>query len=411
MMMRDWIHKERQWYAQNDDPLPIVLSRGQGVWVWDTDGRRYLDMISAYSAVNYGHCHPRILSALIQQAGGLSTCSRAVYHDKLGDFLAFLCQLTTMDMALPMNSEAESVKTAIKAAKRWGYRHKGIPDNQAEIVVIHQNFHGRTMGLIRFSTDEGDRKDFGPFLPGFRAVPFGNSHTLAEVITANTCAVITEPIQAEAGVIIPPSGWLKKVQQICQDNNVLLIVDEIQSGLGRTGKILSSHHEDVQPDAILLGRSLGGGFLPVSAFAGRREVLSNLNLENHESTFGGNPLGSIVGLTSLQVLRDEKLSERSAELGSYFLNRLRQIESPYIQDIRGLGLWIALEIDPKWRSARSICEQLLYHGILARELHKTTICLAPPLVINHEEINWALTRIYQVLQTGGTIPVQVPLAF
>ena len=410
-MMINWIQRQEQWCAPNYNPLPVVLNRGQGVWVWDTDGRRYLDMISGYSAVNHGHCHPKILSALIKQAGLLSVCSRACYNDKLGDFLATLCQALNMDMALPMNSGTEAVETAIKAVRRWGYRQKSIPYEQAEIIVTSQNSHGSTLGSMSLSTNTESRKDFGPLLSGFRVVPFGDAEALKNAINPNTCAVITEPLQGEAGILIPPSGWLSQVAQICHDHHILLVVDEVQSGLGRTGKVLACYHEDVQPDAVILGKSLGGGFLPVSALVGRRDLLSLLSPGSHHSTFGGNPLAAAVGLASLQVLKDEKLCERSAELGEYFLHRLRQIDSPYIQDIRGLGLWIAIEIDPKWHTARSLCEQLLYHGILAQDTQRTVIRLAPPLVMSHEEMNWALTRIYQVLQMGGTIPMQVPLVF
>ncbi len=392
-----FMEKEDRFGAHNYHPLPVVLTKGQGAWVWDVEGNKYLDMMSAYSAISHGHCHPRILETLVEQAGRLTMCSRAYYNDKLGEFLETLCKLVDMDMALVMNSGAEAVETAIKAVRRWGYQHKKIPDNQAEIIVTSSNFHGRTVGIISFSSDESYRVGFGPFLPGFKIVPFGDAKALADAITPNTCAVITEPIQGEAGIVIPPQGWLKEVKEICQKNNVLLVLDEIQSGLGRTGKILACEHEGVKPDAVVLGKALGGGFLPVSALVGRRDLLEVFTPGSHGSTFGGNPLAASVGLMALKVMQDEQLIERSAEFGTYFLNALKQISSPFIKDVRGRGLWIGVDIDPAQKSARSICEELMRQGILSKETHETVVRFAPPLVIKREDLDWAIEKIRGVL--------------
>lgn len=392
-----FMEKEDRFGAHNYHPLPVVLTKGQGAWVWDVEGNKYLDMMSSYSAVSHGHCHPRVMQALIEQAGRLTMCSRAYYNDKLGEFLETLCKLVGMDMALVMNSGAEAVETAIKAVRRWGYQHKKIPDNQAEIIVTSNNFHGRTVGIISCSSDESYRAGFGPFLPGFKIVPFGDAQALADAITPNTCAVITEPIQGEAGIVIPPQGWLKEVKEICQKNNVLLILDEIQSGLGRTGKILACEHEDVKPDAVVLGKALGGGYLPVSALVGRKDLLEVFTPGSHGSTFGGNPLAASVGLMALKVMQDEHLVERSAELGDYFLNALKQISSPLIKDVRGRGLWIGVDIDPNQKSARSICEELMRQGILSKETHETVVRFAPPLVIKREDLDWAIARIRGVM--------------
>ncbi|MBY0281298.1 MAG: ornithine--oxo-acid transaminase [Alphaproteobacteria bacterium] len=391
-----YIAQENKWCAQNYHPLPVVLSKGEGAWLWDIKGNKYLDMMSAYSAVSHGHCHPRILKALIQQAGQLTMCSRAYYNDKLGEFLEVLCAFVDMEMALPMNSGVEAVETALKAARRWGYKHKKIPDNQAEIIVMRGNFHGRTLGVVSFSTEEDYRSGFGPFLPGFKVVPFGDAKALAGAMTPNTCAVLTEPIQGEAGIYIPPPGWLKEIEGICKSNNVLLLLDEIQSGLGRTGKILACDHENVKPDAVILGKALGGGYLPISAVVGSKELLSVFDYGSHGSTFGGNPLAAVVGLEAIKILQEESLIERSADLGDYFLKALKQIKNPFVKEVRGRGLWIGVDIDPNLKSARVLCEELMKKGILSKETHETVIRFAPPLVISKNALDWAIDRIGEV---------------
>ncbi|MES2252227.1 MAG: ornithine--oxo-acid transaminase [Pseudomonadota bacterium] len=397
MLNATFIERENHVNARNYDPIPVVINRGEGVWLWDVEGNRYMDMLSAYSAISHGYGHPRILKALTEQASRVAVCSRAMYHDKMSDFLETLCRLVGQDQALMMNSGAEAVETAIKAARRWGYQVKGITENQAEIIVMEGNFHGRTMGIISFSSEEAYKKDFGPFLPGFKIVPYGDIDALKAAITPNTCAVLTEPIQGEAGVLMPPAGWLKAVETVCHTNNVLLVVDEIQSGLGRTGRMLASDHENVKPDLVILGKALGGGLLPVSAIAGHREVMSVFNPGSHGSTFGGNPLAAAVGKEALDTLIDEHLIEQSAELGAYLMAGLQKINSPYITEIRGQGLWIGVDIDPTKSTARALCMKLLAEGIIARDTHKVTIRFAPPLVITKEQIDWALERIEKVL--------------
>lgn len=391
------IEIENLWSAHNYNPLPVVLNRGEGVWLWDVDGKKYMDMMSAYSAVSFGHCNPRILAALVDQASKLTLCSRAYHNDMLSHFLQKLCTITGMDKALPMNTGAEAVETAIKAVRRWGYTVKNIPDNQAEIIVCSQNFHGRTVGIISFSSEPSYKKGFGPFLPGFKQVPFGNAMALEQAITPYTCAVITEPIQGEAGIVVPPKGWLKNVEQICRKNNVLLVIDEIQSGLGRTGKILACEHENVKPDGLLLGKALGGGCYPVSALVGRDDLMDVFTPGSHGSTFAGNPLGSAIGLRSLELLEEERLCERSAELGDYLMRELQQIDSPLIKEIHGMGLWIGVEINSEKMTARQVCEQMAKLGLLSKETHDTVIRFAPPLVITKEELDWALHRIRQAL--------------
>lgn len=391
------IEMENRWSAHNYSPLPVVLNRGEGVWLWDVDGKKYIDMMSAYSAVSFGHCNPRILATLVNQASKLTLCSRAYHNDILSCFLQKLCTITGMDKALPMNTGAEAVETAIKAVRRWGYMVKKIPDNQAEIIVCSQNFHGRTVGIISFSSEPGYKKGFGPFLPGFRHVPFGDATALEQAITPNTCAVITEPIQGEAGIVVPPKGWLKKVEQICRKNSVLLVLDEIQSGLGRTGKILACEHENVKPDGFLLGKALGGGCYPVSALVGSDELMNVFTPGSHGSTFAGNPLGAAIGLRSLELLEEDRLCERSTELGNYLMRGLQEINSPLIKDLRGIGLWIGMEIHSEKATARQICEQMAKLGVLSKETHDTVVRFAPPLVITKEELDWALHRIRQAL--------------
>ncbi len=385
--------------ARNYNPIPVVISRGEGVWLWDVEGKRYLDMLSAYSSISHGYVHPRILKALTQQAALVSVCSRAVHQDKMADFLETLCRVVGQDKALMMNSGAEAVETAIKVVRRYGYQVKGIPSNQAEIIVMSGNFHGRTMGIISFSSDESYKKDFGPFLPGFKIIPFGDIDALKAAITPNTCAVLTEPIQGEAGIIMPPDGWLKAVETVCRAQNVLLVVDEIQSGLCRTGRMLACDHEEVKPDIVILGKALGGGFLPVSAIAGKCAVIDVLDPGSHGSTFGGNPLATAVGKEALDVLIDEHLAKRSAELGAYLLERLHAMQSPYVTAIRGRGLWVGVDIDPNQITAHDLCTALMHKGVIARQTHKVTIRLAPPLVITKDELDWALKRIEKVFST------------
>lgn len=398
---------EGRWCARNYKPLPVVIERGEGVWLWDTDGRRYLDMMSAYSAVNTGHGHPRILKALAEQAAKVAIVSRAFHSDRLGPFLAKLCQLTGLDGACPMNTGAEAVETAIKAARRWGYTHKHIPDGMAEIIVAEGNFHGRTTTIVGFSSEEEYRDGFGPFAPGFKLVPYGDADALEAAIGPNTAAVLLEPIQGEAGIVVPPAGYLKRVRDICDRTDTLMILDEIQSGLGRTGRWFAHQHEGIRPDGLCLGKALGGGMLPVSAFVARQDVIGVFKPGNHGSTFGGNPLGAAVGLEALRVIEEEGLVARSAELGGHLMARLRAIESPLIADVRGRGLWVGVEIDPAKATARSVCEALMRRGVLSKETHETVIRLAPPLVIGRDEIDWAVDRLIEALravETEGTIP-------
>jgi ornithine--oxo-acid transaminase len=389
---------EQTYCAHNYHPLPVVLTHGKGVWLWDDGGKKYLDMMSAYSAVSHGHVHPRILKALTDQASKLCIASRAFYSDKLGAFLEKLCAMSGMDVALPMNTGAEGVETAIKAARLWGYRVKNIPDNKGEIIVALGNFHGRTTTITGFSSEPSYKDGFGPFTPGFVQIPFGDAAALEAAITPHTCAFLVEPMQGEAGIIIPPKGWLKQVQAICKKNNVLLIVDEIQTGLGRTGKLFAFQHEIDLPDGLILGKALGGGMLAVSAFLSTKEVLGQIKPGTHGSTFGGNPLSAAVGLEALNVLEEEGLTERSAELGEYLMEKLRAIQSPFIRDVRGKGLWIGLDIDPAQARARTVCERLMEKGVLSKETHETVVRFAPPLVITKQEIDFAVAQIEDVLR-------------
>jgi ornithine--oxo-acid transaminase len=393
---QDFIALEDQYGAHNYHPLDIVISRAQGVWVYDVEGKRYLDCLSSYSAVNQGHCHPKILATFKEQAEKVTLTSRAFRNDKLPLFCEKLAKLSSMEMVLPMNSGAEAVETAIKAARKWGYKVKGIPADKAEIVVCENNFHGRTTTIVGFSTEHQYRDGFGPFTPGFKIIPFGDADAFEKAVTPNTCAMLVEPIQGEAGIRIPPAGYLKKVEQICQRHNVLLMVDEIQTGLGRVGKFFAFHYEDVHPDAIIIGKALSGGFMPVSAVLARKEVLGVFNPGDHGSTFGGNPLACAVALTALEVIVEEKLLERSAELGNYFLDKLKTIKNPHILDVRGKGLFIGVELDQK---ARPYCEALKEEGLLCKETHDNVIRFAPPLVIAREELDWAFERIRKVLES------------
>jgi ornithine--oxo-acid transaminase len=388
---------ESRYSARNYEPLPVVLARGEGAHLWDAAGRRYVDMMSAYSAASHGHAHPRILAALEAQAKRLAVPSRAFFNDRLGPFLAELCKLTGLEAALPMNTGAEAVETAIKAARRWGYRVKGIARDRAEILVASGNFHGRTTTVISFSTDQDYRDGFGPFTPGFRSVPFGDLAAVERAITPATAAVLVEPIQGEAGIIVPPAGWLRGLRNICDANRVLLILDEVQSGLGRTGAWFAYEHESIRPDGLILGKALGGGVLPVSAFVATREVIDVFTPGSHGSTFGGNALAAAVGLEALNVIRDEKLVERSAELGAHMLARLSAFKHAALKDVRGRGLWAGAEIDPRIASAREVCERLLQKGVLSKETHHVVVRLAPPLVIARADLDWALDRFAEVL--------------
>lgn len=395
--MKDIIEHEARYCAQNYAPLPVVLTRGEGVYVWDETGKRYLDMMSAYSAVSHGHCHPRLVRALTEQAKQLAVVSRAFYSDKLAPFLQRACELTGMDRALPMNSGAEAVETALKAARKWAYEVKGVPADLAEIIACEGNFHGRTMGVLALSTEEQYREGFGPFMEGVRIVPFGDAQALEAAITPATAAFVVEPIQGEAGIRVPPEGYLRQCAEICRRHNVLLIADEIQSGLGRTGTLLACEHEGVKPDGLILGKSLGGGLLPVSLFLAREEIMRVFRPGDHGSTFGGNPLAAVVGLEALNTLIDERLIERSAELGAYLLAEVRKIQSPLIRDVRGKGLWVGIDFDPNRIDARRIAEALLERGILSKETHGTVIRLAPPLIVTREQIDWAMTQLRETI--------------
>jgi ornithine--oxo-acid transaminase len=392
--VNDLIELEEQFGAHNYHPLDVVIERAQGVWVYDVDGNRYLDCLASYSAVNQGHCHPKILQTLIDQAHKVTLTSRAFRNDQLPLLYKELHDLTGFDMALPMNSGAEAVETAVKAARKWGYKIKGIPDGKAEIIVCANNFHGRTTTVISFSSDQQYRDGFGPFTPGFKIIPFGDATALEAAITPNTCAFLVEPIQGEAGIVIPPLGFLKLAAEICREHRVLLVADEIQAGLGRTGKLFAFEHEDVRPDAAIIGKALSGGFYPVSAVLASKEILGVFRPGDHGSTFGGNPLGCAVARTALRVLVEERLIERSAELGTYFLARLKALSSPRIKEVRGKGLWIGIELN---KPARPFCEALKQQGVLCKETHDVVIRIAPPLVITESEIDWALERIAKVL--------------
>jgi len=388
---------EERFGAHNYRPLDVVIERAEGVWVYDVDGERYLDCLAAYSAVNQGHCHPRILGTLIGQAHKVTLTSRAFRNDQLALFYAELHELTGFDMALPMNSGAEAVETAVKAARKWGHKVRGIPDGKAEIIVCANNFHGRTVTIISFSTDQQYRDGFGPLTPGFTVIPYGDAKALREAITPNTCAFLVEPIQGEAGIIIPPDGFLKEAAAICRAHRILLMCDEIQSGLGRTGKLFAYMHEDAKPDVLIVGKALSGGFYPVSAVLASKEVLGVFNPGDHGSTFGGNPLACAVARTALRVLIEEKLVERSAEMGTYFLNRLKTLRSPDLKEVRGRGLWIGIELH---NAARPYCEALKDEGILCKETHDKVLRIAPPLTITREEIDWAFDRIRKVIERG-----------
>jgi ornithine--oxo-acid transaminase len=396
--MDHFIELENRYSARNYHPLPVVLKRGHGVWLWDVEGKRYLDMMSAYSAVSFGHGHPVLVETLVRQAQQLSITSRAFHTDRLGPFLQLLCELTGMDRALPMNTGAEAVETGLKAARKWGYKVKGIPDQQAEIIVCKGNFAGRTTAIIGFSSESQYRDGFGPFAPGFVSVPFGDAEALKAAITPRTAAFIVEPIQGEAGIIVPPTGYLATCREICSRHNVLLICDEVQTGLGRTGRLLASEHENVKPDGLMLGKALGGGLLPVSAFLAREDVMAVFNPGDHGSTFGGNAVAAAVGATALELLRDGKLMQQAREMGARLIDGLRAIDHPAIREVRGKGLLIGLELEPAFISARAFCEQLMRNGILSKETHHTVVRFAPPLIITAAEIDAALATIRAVFE-------------
>jgi len=384
--------------APNYHPLPIVLCRGDGVWVWDVDGRRYLDCISAYSSLNHGHRHPRIVAALLEQAERLTLTSRAVHNDRMGPFLNELCALAGMEMALPMNTGAEAVETAIKLARKWGYRTKGVAQDRAEIVVCRNNFHGRTTTIVGFSSEQQYREDFGPFTPGFKLVDFGDAAALRDAITPQTVAFLVEPIQAEAGIIMPPPGYLTAARALCRERNVLFVLDEIQTGLGRTGKMFAYDHEPkAEPDMLVLGKALGGGVYPVSAVLASRAIMTLLRPGDHGSTFGGNPLAAAVGHAALRALVRERLAERAAEQGAYLFEELHALNAPCIAQIRGRGLLVGIEIDASAGSARQFCERLAERGVLAKDTHAQVIRLAPPLIVERAEIDWLLEQLRATL--------------
>lgn len=395
--MHPSIELEQLYGAHNYEPLPVVLTRGEGVYVWDDAGNRYIDMMSAYSAVSHGHCHPELVKALSQQAETLAVVSRAFYTDKLGAFLQAACKATGQDRALAMNSGAEAVETALKAARKWAYTVKKVPENKAEIIVCKDNFHGRTITIVGMSSEPQYRKGFGPFAEGFKMIPYNDADALEKAITPHTAAFLVEPIQGEAGIVVPSTGYLKKCEEICRKHNVLLICDEIQTGLGRTGKFLASDHENVKPDGLILGKALGGGLLPVSLFLSRKDVMAVFTPGDHGSTFGGNPLAVTVGLAAIDIILRDHLSERAKELGEQFIASLKKIKSPLITEVRGKGLLVGLSINPSYYSAREMCLRLMKEGILTKDTHQTVIRLAPPLVITREQLDQVVASIERVV--------------
>jgi ornithine--oxo-acid transaminase len=397
MQPQDYIDLENEYGAHNYHPLDIVIERGEGVWVWDVAGNKYLDCLSAYSALNQGHRHPAIVAALVAQAQKVTLTSRAFRNDQLGPFYKALSDLTGYEMALPMNTGTEAVETALKLARKWGYAVKGIPAGQAEIITVAGNFHGRSISIVSFSSEPLYRDAFGPFTPGFVTVPYGDAAAIAKAITPNTAAVLIEPIQGEAGVIMPPAGYLRAVAALCRQHNVLLVADEIQTGLGRTGKLFASDHEGVRPDVVILGKALGGGVYPVSAVIADRAILELFQPGEHGSTFGGNPLAAAVGRAALQVLVDEKLVENAAREGEYFQERLAEIPSRHVKEVRGRGLLIGVELKPEAGGARRFCEALAERGLLCKETHENVLRFAPPLTIDRATIDWALAPITEAL--------------
>lgn len=393
----DYIALEERYGAHNYHPLDVVVTRGEGVWVWDVEGRKYLDFLAAYSAVNQGHCHPEILNAAIGQARQVTLTSRAFRNDQLGPFYQQLCELSGFQRFLPMNTGAEAVETALKTARKWAYKAKGVPEGQAEILTFANNFHGRTITIVSFSTEELYRDGFGPFTPGFRVLPYGDADAVEQAMNPNVAAVLVEPIQGEAGIVVPPEGYLRRLREITQRHNSLLMMDEIQSGLGRTGKLFAYEHEDVRPDVVIVGKALSGGFYPVSGILADDPVMGVFQPGEHGSTYGGNPMAAAVARAALRVLVDEKMVENSAELGPYFMDKLRQIPSKHVKEIRGKGLWIGIELHHEAGGARRFCEALQHEGLLCKETHDHVIRIAPPLTIKKEEIDWAVERLEKVL--------------
>ncbi len=399
-----FLEKEAKYGAHNYHPLPIVIERGEGVWVWDPEGNKYMDCLASYSALNQGYGHPKIMQAAYDQLKtGVTLTSRAFYNTKLGEFLELTCELTGHSRALPMNTGAEAVETAIKMARKWGYEKKGIAQDKAEVICFNGNFHGRTTTVVSFSSDADYRKNFGPFTPGFKLVDYGDFDQLKAAVSENTAAILIEPIQAEGGILIPPAGYMQNVYQLCKDNNILFMADEIQTGLGRTGKLFACDHEDVHPDVYMLAKAISGGFMPVSVVTADAEIMDVYTPGIHGSTYGGNPLGAAVAVAALNVLVEEKLSERALELGDYFTSRLNAIGSPHVKEVRSRGLLIGVEIKSESGAARPFCEKLKAKGILAKETHDSVIRFAPPLVISKEEIDWALERIEAVLTTEAPV--------
>ncbi len=395
-IQKNLIKKELIFGPDNYKPLPVVLSKAKGVWAWDVNDKKYLDMMSGYSAVSHGHAHPKLLKVFHEQSSRLSLTSRAFYTDTLGPYLETITKLSNFDMALPMNSGAEAVETSIKASRRWAYRTKNVESNKAEIIVADGNFHGRTTTIISFSSDSNSKDDFGPHTPGFVSVEYGSSEAIEKAINKNTAAVLIEPIQGEGGIIVPPENYLPEVREICTKHNVLMIMDEIQSGLGRTGKMFAFQHSNIQPDGLILGKALGGGFMPVSCFLSSKEVMQWMNPGSHGSTFGGNPLAAAIAKRSLELLEEENLIENSRVMGDFFKESLINMNSSVIKEVRGKGLWLGVEIDPNFISGKELSEIFLNEGILCKETHETTIRFAPPLVIKKEEIEWALEIIKKV---------------
>ncbi|HWN43581.1 MAG TPA: ornithine--oxo-acid transaminase [Thermoanaerobaculia bacterium] len=396
---QDYIALEEQYGAHNYHPLDVVVARGEGCWVWDVEGKKYLDFLAAYSAVNQGHCHPEILNAAIGQARQVTLTSRAFRNDQLGPFYQEICELTGFGRFLPMNTGAEAVETALKTARKWAYKVKGVPEGKAEILAFTNNFHGRTITIVSFSTEELYRSGFGPFTPGFRILPYGDAEAVAQAMNPNVAAILVEPIQGEAGIIVPPAGYLKRLREISDEHNCLLMVDEIQSGLGRTGKMFAYEHEGVRPDVVIVGKALSGGFYPVSGILADDAVMGVFQPGEHGSTYGGNPMAAAVGRAALRVLVDERLVENSATMGEYFMGRLRRIESRHVKEVRGVGLWIGIELHREAGGARRFCEALQHEGLLCKETHDHVIRIAPPLTIKKDEVDWAVERLERVLTT------------
>jgi ornithine--oxo-acid transaminase len=394
---------EERYGAKNYLPLEVVIVRGEGIWVWDAEGNRYMDMLSAYSALNQGHCHPKIVRALVEQAGRLSIVSRAFRHDQLGSYYREVCELLGYEMVLPMNSGAEAIETSIKAVRKWGYTRRRIPDDCAEIIACENNFHGRTVTIVGFSTQQQYRRGFGPFTPGFSIIPYGDAEALERAVTPNTAGFLVEPVQGEGGIIIPPPGYLAEAREVCDRHGIALIADEIQTGLGRTGRMLAQDHDGIRADITVIGKALSGGLYPVSAVLAKREFLEVFTPGDHGSTFGGNPLACAVAKAALRVLVEEHMSKNAKEAGSYFLKRLSEIKSPQVKAVRGKGLLIGVELLPEAGGARGFCERLMKKGLLCKETHEHVIRFAPPLIINKDEIDWAVEQIRTVLIPDGPI--------